>query len=207
MKSASGKKGVYLGVNLAMIPKELRKYPNWVCWRPEIQEGKLKKIPVDPKTGRDAHGRTDNWGTSFSKAVNFYKAHGELVKGIGFVFTNTPFSGIDLDHCRYLRTGAIASWAAEIVAEMDSYTEVTPSRKGLHILAKGDLPPGRKKKGDVEIYHKGRYFTITGHHLEGTPRTINPRRKKLRKLHSKIFGPEGTPPKFNLVQLKARGMN
>ena len=33
----------------------------------------------------------------------------------------------------------------------------------------GQLPGGGVKKGNVEIYDQGRYLTITGHHLDGTP--------------------------------------
>jgi len=204
IKSAIGKKRVFQDVNLATIPKELQKYPNWVNWRLENRDGKLKKIPLDPKTRSDARGKTENWGTSFPKAVNYWKTHKEQVKGIGFVFTNSPFSGIDLDNCRDLQTGAIASWAAEIVAEVDSYTEITPSGGGLHIVLQGDLPPGRRRKGDIEMYQKGHYFTVTGRHLEGTPMTIKPRGKELRRLHSRIFGPVVTAPAIHSVPFKGQ---
>ncbi|MGD0827802.1 MAG: hypothetical protein ABSA09_06910 [Desulfobaccales bacterium] len=48
------------------------------------------------------------------------------------------------------------------------------------------------------MYDRGRYFTMTGHHLEGTPATIEPRQGELEALHTEIFGkpPEepGQPP-------------
>jgi primase-polymerase (primpol)-like protein len=77
---------------------------------------------------------------------------------------------------------------------MDSYTEITPSGRGLHILVRGDLPSGRRRKGGIEMYQKGHYFTVTGRHLEGTPITINSRGKELKRLHPRIFGREFTTP-------------
>jgi putative DNA primase/helicase len=186
--------GMFLHVNVAMIPEILKKYPNWVCWRSEIEKGRIKKIPIDPKTGKKASpNNPDSWGT-FSEGVNYWTTHRANVKGIGFVLTNTPFTGVDLDKCRKPRTGGITRWAGKIVAEMNSYTEITPSGMGLHILAEGKLPPGGHRKGNVEMYDTGRFFTITGQHLKGTPTSIKDRQKELKKLHSRIFGVKGQKP-------------
>ena len=75
---------------------------------------------------------------------------------------------------------------------MVTYAEITPSRRGLHIWARGILPPGRRRKGKIEMYDTGRYFTVTGWHLEGTPSTVEKREKELKRLHSRIFE-ENTP--------------
>lgn len=42
-----------------------------------------------------------------------------------------------------------------------------------------DVPPINGKAPGVEIYDRGRYFAVTGLHLEGTPRTIEPRQSVL----------------------------
>jgi putative DNA primase/helicase len=52
-----------------------------------------------------------------------------------------------------------------IVEELDSYTEISPSGTGVHILVKAALPEGRNRKGRFEAYDRGRYFTITGKHM------------------------------------------
>jgi primase-polymerase (primpol)-like protein len=177
-------------VKLSMIPKDLQEYSNWVNWRLEKRDGKQAKIPVDPKSGQNA--RSDNpetWGT-FSEAVKYLTANKKKVAGIGFEFTGSPFSGIDLDRCLDPQTGVIEPWAGEIVEEMNSYTEVSPGGTGLHILIKGKPPAGRRRRGHIEIYGEARYFAITGQHLEGTPLSIKARWKKLKRLHSKIFGVE-----------------
>src|SRR5207244_2269479 len=118
-------------------------------------------------------------------AVAAGKAAGPgIVLGDGLV-------GVDLDHCRDPETGAIEPWALAIVKELASYTEASPSRTGVHVLAHGTLPPGGRRKGRVEMYAEGRYFTVTGQHLAGTPTTIEERTVALAALHARIFGTNG----------------
>jgi primase-polymerase (primpol)-like protein len=96
------------------------------------------------------------------------------LSGIGFVVTrHDPFVGIDLDDCRDPQTGAIEAWARQIVDHFDSLTEITPSETGLRIWITthdGLLPGGEqgRRKGRIEIYGAGRFFTVTGHRLERT---------------------------------------
>jgi putative DNA primase/helicase len=74
-------------------------------------------------------------------------------------------------------------WADEIIQELDSYTEVTPSQKGVRVWTEGRLSPWRNpkdgfgvhKKGGLEVYSRNRFFTVTGNHVAGTPRNINHR--------------------------------
>lgn len=113
-----------------------------------------------------------------------------------YKFEGDPFTGVDLDHCRNPKTGKIEAWALEEIHRLDSYSEVSPSGTGIHVIVEGELPPepGRKK-GNYEMYSEGRYFTMTGHHLEGTPTTIEPRQAELEALHRQVFGePQGTDP-------------
>ncbi|MHC4779785.1 MAG: AAA family ATPase, partial [Planctomycetota bacterium] len=82
-------------------------------------------------------------------------------------------------------SGEIMPWARDVVEQLDSYTEYSPSGNGLHIWVKGTLPKaGSKKKiknaagekiGGMEIYSRDRFFTVTGKHYEGTPETIENR--------------------------------
>ena len=54
--------------------------------------------------------------------------------------------------------------------------------------------------GNIEMYSRGRYFTFTGIHVEGTPVGIVDRRVELLALHERLFGgrehldPAATPP-------------
>jgi hypothetical protein len=96
--------------------------------------------------------------------------------------------GIDLDKCRDPETGVIESSALDIIQELDTFTELSPSRTGIHLWAKGSLPQGGRRKGKFEVYDGRRYFTVTGQHVRGTPQTINERATELSALHARIFG-------------------
>lgn len=184
-------------LNLEGIPEELKKYPCWVNWAIEEGDGKPTKIPLNPKTGGQAQSNNPStWGTYDEAVYRWKNCENGGIEGIGFEFSN-GYSGIDLDKCRNPETGEIEPWAREIIDQMKSYTEVTPSGTGLHVLLKGTLPQGGRRKSNLEMYDKGRYFTVTGQHLEGTPLTIESRESALREIHARYIGghPKGAEPK------------
>ena len=171
------------------MPAELKALRQWVTWRYELRPGKDKpaKAPYQPRTGHRA--RTDvpaTWGT-FAQALARYP-HGGYA-GLGFVFTaGDPYCGIDLDDCRDPETGEIvASWAWEIVKELQSYTEVSPSGRGLHILVRATLPDhAGRKQGAVEVYDAGRYFAVTGERLAELPASIEERQAQVEALYATL---------------------
>lgn len=146
-------------MDYANIPAVLREKPNWVCRR--------GKIPINPRTGQGAKaGQPDTWA-NFDEAVRAAPHY----DGIGFQFDGSGIIGIDFDHC--IQGGQLAPWVSEWVSQFDSYTEVSPSGMGIHILCAGTLRgrPAIKRK-EVEIYDRARYFTITGQPLD----TVRPLR-------------------------------
>ena len=152
------------------IPAELRQLLQWVTWRYEQRDPARKptKIPKNPRTGANA-STTDpaTWSTC-AEAVTACSRFGH--DGVGFVFAaGDPYFGVDLDRCRDAETGHIAPWAQTIVRRLDTYTEVTPSGTGLHIIGKGTLPPGQRRTGSIEMYDQKRFFTVTGQALEVQP--------------------------------------
>jgi putative DNA primase/helicase len=146
------------------IPNELKRCPHWIVWRKEEREGKPTKVPyqVNGEMAQSNNKRT--WST-FHTAIHHYKKGG--YDGIGFMFSkDDPYIGIDIDHC--IQNGEFSSLADEVIEMMDSYTELSPSGDGVHIIVKGELPiqKGTGKKNPelgLEIYRSGRYFTFTGH--------------------------------------------
>lgn len=142
------------------IPHELKKRPQWVSWRYAIQGGKWTKHPYNPRTERKA-STTDLMTWSRFETVFDAYANGAY-DGVGFVLSSgDPYAGVDLDGCRDPETGVIAEWAAEIVRVLDSYTELSPSGSGLHIVVKGKVPKALKLPR-IEIYSTERYFALTG---------------------------------------------
>jgi hypothetical protein len=179
------------------IPEELKVRPQWVCWSLEEREGKPTKVPKNPKTGGNAKADAPaTWG-EFDLAVRHWEAHkNNGIAGIGYEFsTNDPFTGIDLDKCLNPESGEIEPWARAIIDRLQSYTEISPSGCGVHIIVKGVLPAGGNRKGNLELYSYGRYFTVTGQHLEGTPTTIEDRQAEIKALHAETFGQPKTAPK------------
>lgn len=147
-----------LHVAAGRIPVEMKRRRQWVAWKLEERDGRPTKVPYNPRTGRRASS-TDSltWGP-------FEDALGALDRfdGVGFVFSSgDPYTGVDLDGCVDPETGEVETWASEIADALDSYTELSPSGTGLHIIARGK-PPASGKRGRVEMYDSGRYFTVTG---------------------------------------------
>jgi len=135
------------------IPTELKSLRQWVLWRSETREGQAKptKVPYCPQgpNQKASVDKPETWAT-YEQAISvFRKGKGD---GIGFVFTEQdPFVGVDLDDCRDPATGEIEGWAKEVIAQLGSYTECSPSGRGLHILAKGTLPQGGCRRGKIEL--------------------------------------------------------
>lgn len=151
-----------------MIPKALRERPNWVVWKRERRDGKWTKVPYRAVDGGRTRASTDDpqtWGT-FEQAI----ACAAQVQGIGYVFSvGDPFCGVDLDACRDPTTGKVHPAAAKIVMEFDAYTEISPSGTGLHVIVRMTLTSGEGRRtprtpwgGELEMYSRGRFFTMTG---------------------------------------------
>ncbi len=66
--------------------------------------------------------------------------------GEGFVY-------IDLDHVRDPQTGEVQAWALELIEFLNTYTEISASGAGFHLVARGSLPEDFKiETNPVEIY-------------------------------------------------------
>jgi len=169
----------------ANFPAEMITLPQWVPYSLRWSEktGKFDKIPMNPNTGYNAKSnKPDTWGC-FEIAVK--RALNRGLGGIGFVFSvNDPYVGIDLDKC-VNEDGGIETWASEIIAELNSYTELSPSGKGYHIIGRGQLPPRGRRKDRIEMYDSNRFFTVTGL-IKGSGE-LRDFQKELNKLHSRTF--------------------
>lgn len=169
------------GVDFQGIPPELIERRQWVAWEWITRGGKRTKPPLDPATGYRASSTNPRTWSTFDEAVAFC-AKDNRAAGIGFVFTaDDPFGGVDLDKCRDLEDGKLAPWAHSFVRFLDSYTEVSPSGTGVKAFVRGAVDSGLKR-GPLEIYSSGRYFTVTGKRLPISPLTLSERREELNLL-------------------------
>lgn len=184
--------------NIETLPIAAR--PQWLLWRLEKRGDKTTKVPYSPKSGKPASSTdSSTWGT-FEDVRSHYEHDG--FSGVGFVVTDGDgFVGVDLDKCRD-EQGNIEPWASEIIEKLASYTEISPSGTGVHILCKGKLPDGcRKRKDQIEVYESGRYFTVTGRRLPNSVETIEQRDRELAELVGslKTTKPKPAPSKQTSV--------
>lgn len=137
------------------IPEELKGLKQWVCWD-------STKFPINARTGKKAEVDNPETWCTFEEAREAVLSG--KYRGMGFVLTeDDPYVIIDLDHVINPNTGEILSWAQKIIDRMDSYTEVSQSGTGIHIIIRGKKPGGRckSKNGQIEIYDHSRYFALT----------------------------------------------
>lgn len=151
-------------MNYQAIPFEMKRYPQWVLWKFESINGKPTKVPYTINGKKASVNNPVDW-VEFDQLV----PHIERYDGVGFVLTkNDPFAFIDLDH-----TDDQEQFARQqnIYNEfLDTYSELSPSGKGLHIICKGSIPQGRRR-GKVEMYSSQRFMTMTGNVYNNAPIT------------------------------------
>lgn len=143
------------------IPLELRSLKQWVLWKYEdVGAAKPTKVPYSVSGAKANINEPSTW----AEFDNCVKLAGNY-SGIGFVFSNSDqYSFIDLDDAE--GNDATLQRHLKVYHEFDSYSEVSPSGKGLHIIVKGIVPAGRRRS-NIEIYSSQRYATMTGNVYNG----------------------------------------
>lgn len=179
------------------LPRELEEIeslPQWVCYQNQWNERKQKnsKIPKNPATGYGAKANDPaTWATYAEAAAAARRFNFD---GVGFEFA-AGYMGIDLDNV-IGADGKINAVAAEIIATIDSYTEYSPSGKGLHILCKckGANPIGSRNDAiGLEMYNNGRFFTVTGKPY-GAAKPIQERAAQVEEVYMKyLYKPKEQP--------------
>lgn len=160
------------------IPNELKAVPQWVC------AVSNDKIPKNPHTGGNAKANDPStWGTYEEALEACEKYHFDY---LGFEFS-TPYFGVDLDHCL-----DDIDLCDEFVETLQSYTEISKSGSGIHIICKGTLPDGARRKDGIEMYSQGRYFICTGNLYNAKYDAINECTDSIKILHSKYL-PSAVP--------------
>lgn len=143
------------------IPNELKQLKQWVCWKWVDDGEKRRKVPVNAVTGGNAQSNNPDTWTDFETA----KLASECFSGIGFMFANGYF-GVDIDGEEAAivdyKNGKTDNIIAEFVHTLCSYAEYSVSGKGLHVICRGSLPDGGRRKNNVEMYSSGRFFIMTG---------------------------------------------
>ena len=173
------------------IPLELKQLSHWVGWKYMQRPGEdhKRKVPINAMDGQPAKSNDPATWCDFDTACLGKERFG--LEGIGFMFSGDGIFGIDIDHCYDPETRELDPAAAEIIETVQSYTELSPSGTGIHILCKGALPEGRKRRGAVEMYSTLRYFTVTGNQF-GLEYPFSDCTERVAVMHRKYLGEEET---------------
>jgi hypothetical protein len=153
--------------NFDQIPVEMRAYNQWIVWRYEHRPNeKPTKVLYTVATGFRASVSDPSTWTTYDSAVACARA-GIGYDGIGFVFNTDPYTGVDLDVKEGAQPSEIQTYTFN---KLNSYAELSPSGRGVHIIVKGNVPHGRNSQElGIEIYSTGRFFTMTGNRVNSAP--------------------------------------
>jgi putative DNA primase/helicase len=171
---------VFIRPNFDRMPPELKLLKNWVLWAAVCNGSKWTKRPIQASGYWASSTNSKHW-SSFDDVRKAYecavqrgymelRAKGTVqqvaVSGVGFVFDGSPdenglvFAGVDFD--KVISGNRIAPLAKGRIESLGSYTELSVSGRGLHVIVKAlPLQSGIAHDG-VEMYTSGRFFTMTG---------------------------------------------
>lgn len=190
------------------LPDDLTELDQWVVWRHEDRGGRRTKVPYQ-KSGALASSTDPATWISYGDAVAALGAQPGRFAGIGFVFSaDDPYTGIDFDQC--LRDGKLKPWVSPIIAALgDSYMEVSPSGSGVKVWVKATLKgTGTKRSyqdGAIEIYDRGRFFTVTGQALNDAPLHVEEHQRDVDDLYRLLTGVETAKPKADIAAREVVG--
>ena len=158
-----------MDVDSGGIPSELKELRQWVGWRWSSRG----KMPVQANGEPARVNDSSTWGT-FNELIE----SGRQLDGVGFVLTDSPYIGIDIDDCQ--DGGRLQRMALKVAERFGTYAELSPSGRGVHIIGRGravfpddsSRQAGRRQAGlmgfkSFEVYNESRYLTMTGRVLDG----------------------------------------
>ena len=168
----------------------------WRAEQPKPGKTKWRKVPYTPleyterKTPVPAITTDRTTWRTYNQAVQAYQISQKWKRpfdGIGFVFDGVVdkdgmcLCGVDLD--------AWTDRAREIVVKLATYTEISPSGNGVHLIVRAkpfDQKTCKTETLEAEAYCKGRYFTFTGLLVDGAPGTIEARAHDVTEIVAEI---------------------
>lgn len=192
------KEGDKTAIKFDALPNELKTRNQWVLWKTIIKAGKASKVPFDTKGNEGDSSDPSRW-ESYDAVVAAYQKGG--YDGVGFTFdVLDPYAGVDLDNC-ILPDGSIKPRAKAILDGLNSYSEISPSGKGIKVILKAKNPVKIRRDGgkfqqgfsikspelEFEVYYGYRFFTLTGNRLAQYSPNIEDRNDELTEIFKELF--------------------
>lgn len=172
----------------------------WLVWKyepGETLEKKPRKMPYYAGGGRryGDQGSDQDRAKLCAYAVAAKAAVAGGYDGVGFAFLpDDGLIGIDLDGMIDPVTGEISERCAGIINACDSYTELSPSGKGVHIICTGNTETFKSNKVGIEVFQGRQYFTFTGKPWPGAPLEVRALDEAvLRRLRVTVKPPREKP--------------
>jgi len=174
------------------IPADLAARQQWLLWKFEQKEGKAKpgKIPYYVMGGRRTGGQGEDRDrqrlATLAVVRRAYERGGWA--GVGFAFLpDDGLIGIDIDGAIDLETGAVSERCAAIIKACNSFTEYSPSGKGVHIIVQGQTDTNKSNDIGLEVFCKSQFFTFTANRFPDTVPDVLPIDPGvLKRLHATI---------------------
>ncbi len=168
------------------IPDELKLFNQFVLWKLVQTSTRLAKLPYQV-TGHVARiNDPSTWSSYHDCVATFVK---QKYDGIGFVLTqHDPFTAIDFDHV--IDAGnKINQWVKGIIQNLQSYTEVSQSGKGLHTFIRTTKTKINRRiqlstDQSIEVYNTSRFIALTGRFLHQYPLMIQDCEEQLHDIIS-----------------------
>lgn len=170
------------------IPEELKKNGRFCVYRKEKKRNKTKKVPYQPLLGINAKTNQKKYFSNYEDALEDYKWIPNQYDGIGVLLTDN-LCLIDIDNCLY--ENELSPLAKRIFYLMNSYTEISPSGNGIHILFYSSNKKFFSKSKyylknpgiSLETYlsDTSRYTTLTGNLFDKNHKLIFDRSEEYKK--------------------------
>ncbi|MBP3959873.1 hypothetical protein J8F10_31885 [Gemmata sp. G18] len=150
-------------------------------WDRSPKQGRWTKVPRQ-LDGRNASSTNPATWAAFADALAAYRGTSDSAggtgersfAGLGF-FLGDGWSGVDVDGC--FHQGSMTALGRSLLERFPTYAERSPTGTGYKLFFRADLTSaldalGLKTGGkntvlDVEIYTRGRFFTVTSEVLAG----------------------------------------
>ena len=174
------------------IPADLAARQQWLLWKFEAKEGQAKpgKIPYYVSGGRRTGGQGDDRDRQRLATLAVVRRAFERGgwSGVGFAFLpDDGLIGIDIDGAIDPDSGQVSERCAAIIAACGSYTELSPSGKGVHIIVQGTTETNKSNDIGLEVFCGRQFFTFTANRFPGTVAEVMPIDEgRLRRLHKTI---------------------
>jgi putative DNA primase/helicase len=185
-------------INFDAIPSALKERDQCVLWKWIKKNGRWTKVPYSIK-GRKAKANDPKTWSSFAQVKIIFEGNPDY-DGIGYEFSaDDPYTGVDLDNAIDLQTGELKPWAEKVIADLATVTHISPTFTGVKLMVRGKKPPGANHckvkfhDGELEIYDRKHFFTITGWGWPGTKLDINECSEKIAALYAEAFGEADEP--------------